>query len=634
MVKIQTIQPRKKRFILKDAARESNLFINRVIIGWLFMLACLGIIVARLLFLQVFDHQQYTTLSDQNRIKILPISSSRGAIYDSRGRVLADNHVSYSLEVVVDKVEDSENTLKQLRQIITVTEEDGENFKKLLRNTRRFDSVLVRHNLSEDEVARFLVQRHNFPGMDIHANFTRFYPLGPIGAHVIGYVGRITERELDQVNSLDYQPDDFIGKTGIEKFYEKELHGKVGIQKVEVNVQGRILRILEQTPPIPGKNIYLTIDMAFQKYAERVIRREKASIVAIDPRTGGVLALASMPTYDPNLFVTGMDHKTYKKLLNVRKRPLFNRAVRGQYPPGSTVKPFMGLAGLEYGVREEHSSTWCRGWYRLSDHPHKFRDWKRSGHRSVNLHRALEGSCDVYFYDLAHDLGINRMHAFMQRFNFGKRTGIDISGEARGLMPSREWKQKIHKKNWYRGETLIVGIGQGYSLATPLQLAVATAALSMRGQLRRPHVAFALDEPNTGIMKTVSSSPEYITLKHENYWDIVINGMVAVVHSYRGTAKKIGRRSRYRFAGKTGTAQVIGIKQNKRYDARKIAKKYHDHALFVGFAPLHDPKIAISVIVENGGAGSRTAAPLAKKVMDYYLLPNSPLRLASKSKKL
>ena len=634
MVKIQTIQPNKKRFILKDAARENNLFINRVIVGWLFMLVCLSMIVVRLLYLQLFDHQQYTTLSDQNRIKILPISSSRGAIYDSRGRVLADNHVSYSLEVVVDKVEDADKTLDQLRHIITVTEEDGENFKKLLKQTRRFDSVLVRQNLSEDEVARFLVQRHNFPGMDVKANFTRYYPLGSIGAHVVGYVGRITEKELERVSSLDYQPDDFIGKTGVESFYEKELHGKVGIQKVEVNVQGRILRILEQTPPVPGKNIYLTIDMAFQKYVERVIRREKAAIVAIDPKTGGLLASASMPTYDPNLFVTGMDYKMYKKLMNKNTRPLFNRAIRGQYPPGSTVKPFVGLAGLEYGIRGEHSSVWCRGWYRLPDHPHKFRDWKRSGHGSVDLHRALERSCDVYFYDLAFDLGINRLHSFMQRFNFGKKTEIDIAGEARGLMPSREWKQEAHKKNWYQGETLIVGIGQGYTLATPLQLAVATAALSMKGQLRRPHVAFALDEPNTGMMKTVSSPPEFITLKHENYWDIVIQGMVAVVHSYSGTAKKAGQRSRYRFAGKTGTAQVIGIKQNKRYDARRLAKKYHDHALFIAFAPLHDPQIAISVIVENGGAGSRTAAPLARKVMDYYLLPNSPLKTASASTKL
>jgi len=620
------------RLILKNTVHENKIFYNRIVIAWFMMLGFLLLIVIRLFFLQVINHDRYTTLSEQNRIKVLPLPPTRGLIYDRNGVLLAGNNVSYSLEVIPEKVKNLDLMLKKISQIITIEDSEIALFKKKLKQSRYSNSIPLRYRLTEDEVARLSVQRHHFSSIEIKSNLTRYYPLGATGVHAIGYVGRINERELEIIDKSNYMGSNYMGKVGIEKFYEKELHGKTGFQHAEVNVQGRIVRILERRPPVPGKNLYLNIDISFQKYAEQTVAKHRAAVVAIEPDSGAVLALVSMPHYDPNLFVKGIDVKTYYELRDSPNRPLINRAIRGQYPPGSTIKAFVGLAGLEYGVRMPRSRTWCRGWYSLKGQKHRYRDWKKSGHGSMNLHSALEQSCDVYFYSLAHDLGINRLHSFMNRFGFGKRTGIDLTGEKGGLMPSREWKQRLRNKRWYPGETIITGIGQGFMLATPLQLAVATATLSNRGKFMQPRVAFVMDDARINEMTPISSVQSTITLKQGGYWNTAIGGMKAVVHGRRGTAKKVGRRSRYRFAGKTGTAQVITIKQSESYNARKLAKKFHDHALFVAFAPLKNPRIAVAVIVENGGGGSKTAAPIAKRVMDYYLLSIPSLRLATTSK--
>jgi penicillin-binding protein 2 len=475
--------------------------------------------------------------------------------------------------------------------------------------------------LTEKEVARFSERKYHFEGVDVYAHLSRYYPLGASAVHAIGYVGRINERELQVIDQSNYSGSQHIGKVGVERFYESDLHGKVGFQEVETNAQGRVERILERTPPIPGNNLYLNIDMSLQNFIEGIVKEEKASVVAIDPKNGAVLAMVSMPYYDSNLFVNGIDVKTYHALRDSPDLPLYNRALNGRYPPGSTIKAFVGLAGLEYGVRKPNSYTWCPGWLRLKGQEHKYRDWKRRGHGSMDFHHAVEQSCDVYFYSLARDLGIDKLHRFMTRFSFGKKTGIDINGELEGLMPSSDWKWRVYKRPWYTGETLIAGIGQGFVLATPLQLAVATAILANRGYVNQPRLVFAIEKSGLREMVVVPSTPQdTITLREKSYWDIAIGGMEAVVHGSRGTAKRVGQRSKYRFAGKTGTAQVVGIKQDAKYDAKKLAKRFHDHALFVAFAPLESPRIAIAVIIENGGSGSKTAAPIAKKILDCYLL--------------
>ncbi|MCK5720619.1 MAG: penicillin-binding protein 2 [Thiomargarita sp.] len=625
------------KLIIKDSVLENKIFGNRFLLAWSITLFMFLVIISRLFYLQIINYQHYTTLSEDNRIKVVSILPSRGLIYDRNGVLLAKNRISYSLEVIPEKVKNHlamETMLNDLQTIITITAEDIISFKKKLTQTRSFKTVLLRQKLTENEVAKLAVQHHRFPSIKIKQNQSRFYPLGSVGGHIIGYVGRINEQELKTINKSDYLNNNYIGKIGLEKYYETELHGKTGSQHVEINVRGRIIRTLKRTPAVAGKDLYLNVDIAFQNYIEQLISKyDAAAVVAIEPKTGGILALASTPNYDPNLFVNGIDHKTYASLLNSEFRPLLNRAIRGQYPPGSTIKPMVGLAGLEYGIRTARSRTWCRGWYRLKGHKHRYRDWKRYGHGSMNLHTAIEQSCDVYFYSLAHDLGIERLHTFMNRFGFGKKTGIDLTGELSGLMPSREWKRRVRKQYWYPGETIITGIGQGFMLATPLQLAVATATLSNRGTIRQPKIVFGMDDEKIGEMVIIQSSnlDVSIDLKQEYFWDSAIGGMKAVVHGKRGSARKIAKKSKYRFAGKTGTAQVISIKQNERYDAKKLAKKYHDHSLFIAFAPLNNPEIALSIIVENGGSGSKTAAPLAKKILDYYLLNTLSVYLSTKN---
>lgn len=613
---------------LKDLARESALLRSRFVIAVALAFVLAGILMVRLVQLQVLNHDHFQTLSRSNRVKVVPVAPTRGLIFDRNGVVLAQNKPYHSLEIVPEAVSDLGATLQALRGIIAIAGSDEQRFYERLKSKRRFESVPLRVQLSEEEVARFAVNRHRFPGVDVHARLAREYPLGSLGVHVIGYVARISEQELQQVDAVNYRGTDHIGKVGVEQAYEGALHGRVGHQHAEINAQGRTLRILSRAAPIPGKNLYLTIDAALQAAAEAALGVESGAVVAIDPQTGDVLAMASMPSFDPNLFVNGINAKTYKKLRNSPDRPLFNRALHGQYPPGSIVKPFLALAALTTEHDIARKEIWCPGWYRLKGRAHMYRDWKKGGHGSVDLESAIVESCDVYFYELAINLGIDYMHRFMKGFGFGVPTGIDLPGEASGLMPSPSWKRAHRNEVWFPGETLITGIGQGFMLATPLQLASATASLAVRGRRPRPRVVARIADPVNGTLDDIAPAllPS-AQIAGTKSWDRVIRAMIDVVHGAKGTARRVGLGTNYRMGGKTGTAQVFGVAQNEEYDEKKIAKKLRDHGLFIAFAPADEPKIAVAVVVENGGSGSGSAAPVARKVIDQYLdrVPNQEL---------
>ena len=606
---------------LKDHFLEYRLFTNRVIILLVMCGLILVALFSRLFYLQVVAHDHFTTLSEDNRVKLQAIAPNRGLIYDRNGILLADNLPSFRLEITAEQVDNMQATLAELAKIIDIRDTDRVRFEKLLRNKPRFEAVPLRFHLSDEEVGRFSVNRYRFPGVDIQAGLTRHYPLGKLAVHALGYVGRIDENALKYLDPSNYNGTTHVGKIGIEKSYEDVLHGKVGVQQVETTAQGRVLRVLQRTPPVAGRNLYLTLDSRLQNVAEKAFGDYTGTAIALNPRNGDVLALVSMPTYDPNPFVNGIEQADYKALKDDENQPLFNRALRGQYPPGSTVKPFMGLAGLEQGVTTAKSSTYCPGFFMLSGSTHKYRDWKHTGHGTVNLVSAITQSCDVYFYDLALSMGINRIHDYLEHFGFGQPTNIDIQGELPGLLPSPEWKHARRHQPWFPGETLITGIGQGFFLATPLQLAEATATLANRGLRIRPSIVRAEQEAGSNALLPHSMQiEETITVNDPANWDTVIGAMIDVVNSPRGTARHIGIDSPYKIAGKTGTAQVFGLKQEEKYDAKNIEEKLRDHALFIAFAPADDPKIAVAVVVEHGGHGSSVAAPIARRIMDSYLL--------------
>ena len=612
---------------IKDSPRESRLLSLRAVNAAIIVAILTLVLVGRLVHLQVYKHQHFTTLSENNRVKIVPVAPTRGLIFDRQGEILAQNLPAYSLEVVPEVIEDVDTLIAQLREIIAITDTDEEEFLAALARKRRFEKVPLRLRLDDREVARFSVNRHRFPGVDIGARLTRNYPFGTLGVHLVGYVGRISKRELDRIDQADYRGTSHIGKTGIEASYEDWLHGKVGYQRVEANAQGRILRVLERHDPVPGQNLFLTMDAKLQRTAEAALGDENGAIVALDPMTGAVLAMASNPGFDPNLFVHGIDIATYRSLQRSPDRPLFNRAVNGQYPPGSTIKPFLGLAGLERDISHTRGESWCPGWFKLPGGKRRYRDWKKYGHGRIGLQDAIVQSCDVFFYELALALGIDRMHEYLSSFGFGQRTGIMIGGESRGLMPSRTWKRSARGQAWFPGETVITGIGQGYMLATPLQLASATAAIATRGMRLRPKVVDRAVSPASGEIEEVE--PETITTIESldvSNWERIVEAMAGVVHGERGTARRINGEIAYRMAGKTGTAQVFSIGQNEEYDAEKLDKKLHDHGLFIAFAPVEQPRIAVAVVVEHGGSGSAAAAPLARIVIDAYLgdVPAAP----------
>jgi penicillin-binding protein 2 len=621
-----------KQVTLKDHFRETRLFTSRAVAALVATVLMMLVLIAQLVNLQILEHAHYQVLSENNRVHIRAAPPTRGLIFDRNGVLLAENLPSYQLEIVPERVEDMDATLAELRELMEISDEDVVDFKELMADSRPFKALPLRTRLSDEEVARFAVNRHRFPGVDTVAHLYRHYPQGPLAVHALGYVGRISKEELQKIEATNYDGTDFIGKTGVEKFYEDILHGEVGVEQVETNAQGRTLRVLDRTPPTPGLNLHLSLDAQLQHIAEEALGEERGAAVAIDPRDGSLLVLASMPGFDPNLFVGGIDTETYHALQSSRDQPLFNRALRGRYPPGSTVKPFIGLAGLEYGVVDPNVSTFCPGWYMMDGDDHKYRDWKKRGHGPTNLDRALVESCDVYFYDLALTLGIDRLSSFMEPFGFNDVTGIDISGELAGLVPSRTWKRRTRHEPWYPGETLITGIGQGFTLSTPLGLATATATLSRYGRHLRPHIVSATEDPETSERVEFPPIPNMAVpiVKREN-WDYIIRSMTRVVHSLHGTARRIGRGAHFKIAGKTGTAQVFGIKQDEEYVAEDIQKRLRDHALFIAFAPVEDPQIAIAVIVENGGSGGAVAAPIARKIMDAYL--NKPTQASQEEAK-
>ena len=608
-------------YSVKDNTGESRLFLNRIVAAFIVISLLTSGLIVRLIYLQIVGHEHYSSLAKDNSIKIVPLVPNRGMIYDRHGKVLAENMPSYSLELIPEKITDLNDTLSRLQKLLAIPDEKIEQYQKLRKRQKRFASTPLLLSMNDEELAKFAVARPYFPGVDIHTRLVRHYPYSDLAAHVIGYVGRINEAELKELPIAEYRGSTHIGKLGIESSYENELHGKTGYAEIETNVQARLLNTLNEVNPDPGANLYLTLDIDLQKTAYDALGTFNGAVVAIDIKTGGVLVFVSRPGFDPNPFVVGIANDAYQALQSSENQPLYNRALRGLYPPGSTVKPFIALAGLEYEAISPQQNLLCPGYYQLPGVSHRYRDWKKGGHGSVNLNRAITESCDVYFYRLAATLGIDHMHSFLQKFGFGEKSGIDLVGEKAGLLPSREWKRNQKDQTWYPGETLITGIGQGYHQVTPLQLARATATLANKGKVVTP---FLVDKIVTA--HDTRPGPEThdhtIPLKPSNI-NTVIEGMINVVHSAHGTAKGINKDISYQIAGKTGTAQVLGIKQNAKYNENSIDFKFRDHALFISFAPANDPKIAVAVIVENGGHGGSVAAPIAGQVIKQFLQENN-----------
>ncbi|MGD9603607.1 MAG: penicillin-binding protein 2 [Gammaproteobacteria bacterium] len=604
---------------LKAQARDLAAFQRRLWIAIAGMAVLTAGLLARLAYLQIVHHAHYTTLSTENRLRVLPIPPTRGLVYSRNGVLLADNRPSFALEVVPEQAGDLSRALGEIGRFIPLDEDEIARFETERTQKRRFDSVTLKNNLTEEEVAVFAVNRHRFPGFDIAARLTRYYPLGSQFAHLVGYVGRINVEELKRIDPGDYSGTTHIGKEGVEKAREDILHGRAGYQHVEVNAQGRILRVVERVAPVPGKDVHLTIDTELQSAAISALAGERGAIVALEPATGAVLAFVSNPAFDPNEFVNGISTKLYSEWRDSPDRPLFNRALQGLYPPGSTVKPAMAAVGLHYGMRTPTDSTWCPGWLRLPGQAHKYRCWQKSGHGRVDMTRSIAESCDVYYYSLAKDLGIDRMHEMLGHFGLGQVTGVDLPGELGGLLPSREWKKRARKLPWYPGETLINGIGQGFMLTTPLQLAHMAAILANRGEVLAPHVVANLADPITHEVEPIAPyRREPVAIPHPEHWDAAIHGMHEVVQGARGTARATGRDAPYQYAGKTGTAQLFKIAQNRTIRNEDVAKHLRDHALFIAFAPLDNPEIALGIIVENGESGSHTAAPIARRLFDFY----------------
>ena len=603
---------------IKDHLNEAGIVQRRIILAVLFILLLSGGLLARMFWLQVVQYEHHSTLSENNRVHVQPIPPSRGRIYDRNGVVLAENRPSFSLNITRERVPDLDATVALVKELLELGDEDIEQLKRRLDQRRRpFEAVPVMFNLTEDQIARIAVNQFRLPGIEVQASFVRHYPQAEHFAHAVGYVGRINEREMERIDRVAYAGTHYIGKTGVERFYEDLLHGKVGYEEVETNARGRVLRVLKRTEPESGKDLTLHLDSRLQAVAEEALGARRGAIVAIEPQTGGVLAYVSQPSFDPNLFVTGISHKDYGALRDSIDQPLFNRVLRGLYPPGSTIKQIVALAGLEYGVTTRTARVYDPGFYQLPNNSHKYRNWNRYGDGWVDMKLAMARSNDTYFYDLAHKLGIDRMHEFMSQFGLGSRVSLDMFEESSGLMPSREWKRASRRQPWYPGETLITGIGQGYMLTTPLQLAHSTALIANRGVWKRPRLLAHAD----GVAPQETDTPPDVKLKNPDDWDFIIDTMEEVMHGERGTSRAAALGAPYRIAGKTGTAQVVAIAQGARYDSAALQERHRDHALYVGFAPADDPKIAVAVMVENGESGGRVAAPVARTLFDAWLLP-------------
>nr|WP_287836914.1 penicillin-binding protein 2 [Halomonas sp.] len=608
-----------RRDTLKNPEQELRIFRVRALLAVLVVIVLTSLLVGRLGYLQIVQHDLYSTRSEKNRVRVEPLPPNRGLIYDRNGTLLAENRPTYNLTLVRERVDDLDDTLALLVDLLELPEEEIEAFQVRSRQRQRpFQPALLMSDLSEEHIARLAVNRHRLPGVEVEAQLLRYYPDAEVMAHALGYVGRINAEELQDLDPGRYAGTHFIGKTGVERFYETELHGEAGLRKVETNARGRVLRELGRTDPVPGANLTLTLDRSLQMLAYELLDGRRGSIVAIVPNTGEILAMVSTPGFDSNQFVTGIDVASYRALQEDIDLPLFNRAIRGHYPPGSTIKPFLALAGLVEGVITPDSTINDPGFYQLPNDSRRYRNWLRWGHGRVDMERSIAVSNNTYYYTLAHDLGIDKLHERMSNFGFGQRVAHDVQGESTGLMPSRDWKRARFNQPWYPGETLSVGIGQGYWQVTPLQLASATAALANRGHWVKPRLAQRIGEEP--VPAELPDTLPDIQLANDNWWDRVYSGMEKVLSGSEGTARRTGVGLEYRMGGKSGTAQVFSLGQDQRYNAEELEERLRDHALFMAFAPIEEPKIAVSVIVENAGGGSTHAAHLARAMTDAWLL--------------
>ncbi len=620
---------------LKNHQRELYYFQLRVGIAGIAVLVAFVLLFARFVWLQVLQHEAYNAKAEDNRISVVPVAPNRGLILDRNAVVLARNYSAYTLEIAPGKVRDLESTIIELAEIVDIQAKDRARFRKLLAETRNAESLPIRTRLSDEEVARFAANRYRFPGVEIRARLFRQYPHGDTASHVIGYIGRINERDQERLAELgveaNYRGTDFTGRAGVEASYQQELHGTTGMEQVEIDAGGRGIRTLSRTPSQAGNNLTLTLDIRLQQVVEEAFGGRRGALVAIEPNTGNILAFVSRPGFDPNLFVDGIDAQSWSELNNSPDRPLSNRAIAGVYPPGSTFKPFMALAALESGKRTPRSAISDPGYFVFGER--RFRDSKAGGHGTVDLYKSIVVSSDTFYYQLANDMGIDAISSFMDRFGFGSRTGVDLENEAKGVLPSQQWKRERFRRpeqqKWYAGETISIGIGQGYNAYTPIQLAQAVATLAANGALYRPRLVSHVDNLRTGERRHLEPQlVRQIPLKPENI-EFVKNAMAGV--NREGTGARVFAGAQYTSAGKTGTAQVIGMKQNEKYDEKKIAERHRDHSLFIAFAPLESPKIALAVLVENGGFGSRAAAPIARIALDFFLLGRMPARAAKRA---
>ena len=619
----------KQRPTIRDHSAEANLFARRAFVGFVFVLGLVAVLITNLYNIQVKDHQDYQTRSNDNRIKVIPIAPNRGLIYDRNGVLLAENKPVYNLEVIPEEVDNLEKSLEQVSQLITITEQEKQDFLKDIKNTRRFKSQVLKARLDEADVATFSVNQHKFPGFSIEARLARYYPFGDTLTHALGYVAKLNRKELNKLEqeeqATNYRATHDIGKLGIEKYYEQLLHGQVGSQRVEVNNRGRVIRTLSMLPPQPGSDLVLTLDIGLQQIAQHALKDMRGAVVVMDAKDGGILALYSNPSYDPNLFVHGISSKNYKALLNP-DRPLINRATQGRYAPASTIKPHMAILALEENMVTEGTTMWDPGFFQIQNVEHKWRDWKRWGHGHVDVYKAIEESCDTYFYDTAYRLGITKISNFMAHFGFGDLSGIDIHEETTAILPSKEWKENRFKESWWPGDTISVGIGQGYWTATPIQIANATNILVNKGINHPPHLAqVAKKEDDVTQINNEEKPP--VVLNNPDNWRIAIDAMHNTVTKVTGTAHKAFKGVNYDPAGKTGTAQVVSIAQGEKYDAESLKERQRDNAIYVGFAPYNNPQIVVSIVVENNGGGSTVGAPIARQLMDYYFAAN-PVELA------
>jgi penicillin-binding protein 2 len=613
----------------KNTERELHFFRLRLSVVGVFVFIAFGLLFARFLWLQTYKYKDYAAQAEDNRISVVPVVPNRGLIVDRNGVVLARNFSAYTLEITPSKIKGELDTvIDDLATLVDIQAKDRKRFRRQMEESKNFESLPIRTRLTDEEVARFTAQRYRFPGIEIQARLFRQYPLGEVASHVIGYIGRINQRESAKIDEMEdaanYNGTSYIGKEGLEKSYEKQLHGTTGYEEVEVSAGGWAIRTLSRTPADPGHNLILSIDIELQKIVEQAFGDRRGALVAIEPATGDILAYVSMPTFDPNLFVDGIDQQSWEELNTSLDRPLLNRPLIGSYPPGSTYKPFMALAALELGKRTPSQTISDPGHFWFGNH--KFRDDKVGGHGTVDMYKSIVQSCNTYYYVLANDLGVDAIHDFMKPFGFGQLTGIDLDHERRGLLPSTAWKRAAYKnpeqKKWYAGETISIGIGQGYNAFTPLQMAHAVANLANNGVVMKPHLVKTIEDGVTQKRTATVQTESYrINLKQENI-DIVKRAMVGVTRE--GTSARAFANAPYQSAGKTGTAQAITIGKNEKYDAKKMAERHRDHSLYTAFAPADNPRIAIAIIVENAGFGAAAAAPIVRKALDYYLTGKRP----------